>query len=241
VAAGASRVPVLVELFTSEGCSACPPSDELLGRLLQTQPVPGVQIIALKEHVDYWNRGEQKDPFSSAQFTERQRAYAEVFDTNEVSTPQMVVDGRAAFNPIEATRAKLMIAQAAYLPKAPVRLEWASGAAGGPPTLRVRVDSLGPAGGGETAEVLLAVTEDHLRSEVRVGKKETKVLENFAVVRTLQSVGNMEPQAAAPFSAHIEIALDKSWKRNDLRAVVFLQEVHSRRILGSAMAPLPAS
>jgi len=240
LAVGAPNAPVLVELFTSEGCPFCPPADELLGRLSQTQPVPGVQIIALKEHVDYWNRDDWRDPFSSPQFTKRQHGYATAFEKDQVYTPQMVVDGRAAFNGIGVTHAKQMIAQAAHLPKVPVRLEWVSAAADGPVVLRVRVDPLLPADASETTEVLLAVTEDHLRSEARAGRNEKKAPEHFAVVRTLQSLGNMKPQAGVPFSAQTEIALDKSWKRSDLRVVVFLQQIRSRHVLGSAVTPLPA-
>src|SRR5436305_2861413 len=96
--ASGKGVPVIVELFTSEGCSDCPPADALLRKLQETQPVPNAEIIVLGNHVDYWNHQGWKDRFSSASFSERQRQYSFAFNLDSIYTPQMVVDGQLQFN-----------------------------------------------------------------------------------------------------------------------------------------------
>src|SRR5579862_2899444 len=106
------RVPVIVELFTSEGCSNCPPADQLLARLERSQPVAGARVIALEEHVDYWNQVGWVDPFSSPQYRARQNDYALSFHVDNVYTPQMVVNGGAAFIGDDMNRAYQVIGAA---------------------------------------------------------------------------------------------------------------------------------
>ena len=112
-AASDRPVPVVVELFTSEGCSSCPPADRLLARLDQTQPIAGAQVIAIEEHVDYWNQLGWNDPFSSPQYRARQNDYAIAFHAKDIFTPQMVVNGQAAFVGSDMTRAYKEIGAAA--------------------------------------------------------------------------------------------------------------------------------
>src|SRR5262245_35879021 len=122
--AASERVPVLVELFTSEGCSSCPPADELLGRLVAEQPVESAEIIALSEHVDYWNRLGWVDPFSSPSATARQRQYVDAFDLDGAYTPQMIVAGRSQFTGSRRREALAAIASAAQEPHGKVTLRW---------------------------------------------------------------------------------------------------------------------
>lgn len=113
---------MIVELFTSEGCSSCPLADQLLSRLEKEQPAAGVEIIALGEHVDYWNRLGWEDPYSSPQFSRRQMQYAQAFRIEAAYTPQLVIDGRVELLGSDARRAPIAIIAAARTPKAGVEL-----------------------------------------------------------------------------------------------------------------------
>src|SRR5579862_2456501 len=115
-------VPVIVELFTSEGCSSCPAADRMLARLEQTQPVPGAQVVAIEEHVDYWNQLGWTDPFSSPQFRARQNDYAVAFHASNIYTPQMVVNGSVQFVGSDLNRAYHEIATAARMQTTSIEL-----------------------------------------------------------------------------------------------------------------------
>lgn len=222
----AQRTPVLVELFTSEGCSSCPPADALLIQL-DRQPIANAEVIVLSEHVDYWNRLGWTDPFSSAEFSRRQSRYSEAWGKDGVYTPQMVVDGHAEFNGSDGRKAQAVIAKAAQEKKAVVKL-----ALNGD-RLRVEVTDLPQSG---DAEVLLAIAEANLKSDVRRGENSGRSITHTGVTRRLEVIGTAKPGAA--FFADPKVSLEKNWKRPDLRAVVFVQERGSRRVLGAAAISL---
>ena len=125
---GEAPRPVIVELFTSEGCSSCPPADALLKKLSEQQPLQGIQIVALEEHVDYWNHLGWADPFSSDDFSQRQNAYAQIFGRDGVYTPQMVVDGQTEFVGSHSAAARDAILKAAAQPKLDVALGFSASA-----------------------------------------------------------------------------------------------------------------
>src|SRR6202044_1349495 len=118
----AAREPVVLELFTSEGCSSCPPADAILAQLDAQQPLGAAQVIALEEHVDYWDEQGWKDPFSSSTWTSRQNDYAGTLHSGSAFTPQMVVDGTQGFVGSRGGTARQEIEKAASNRKARIEI-----------------------------------------------------------------------------------------------------------------------
>jgi hypothetical protein len=218
---------VLVELFTSEGCSSCPPADALLMELDLRQPVAGAEIIALGEHVDYWNDLGWKDRFSSSQYSQRQSQYASRFNLGSVYTPQMVVNGRDEFVGNDTSRAARTIANAAH-PLAS-RPEIAIVAGGN--DLDIRIANAGK----HARDVFLAIAESDLSTQVGRGENHGRLLRHTAVVRELRKIG---ATSDGQFSGRTELKLKSDWQRAKVRAVVFLQDPSSLEIVGAAQAAL---
>lgn len=226
-ALAAADKPVVVELFTSEGCSSCPPADRLLEQLHRIQPVEGVQIIVLSEHVDYWNRLGWTDPFSSKAFSDRQHWYSMRWPAR-VYTPQAVVDGLIERVGSQARKIDKVIRAAAQEEKGKVEIVADHGAA------TVRVSALPR---NVPVEVRFAVVEDDLSVDVKRGENKGRRLAHVGVVRTFETVGEMRrDEGQASFEVPFEIEPD--WRRENVRLVAFVQERRTRAIVAAATVPV---
>jgi hypothetical protein len=229
--AQAPRVPVLVELYTSEGCSSCPPADALLESLLREQPVARAEIIPIGLHVDYFNSLGWKDTFSSSTFTARQRSYSPVFSDDNLYTPQIVVDGRQAIEGTKGDVVRHAIEAAAGRPHLPISI-----------TARLAADRLHltigvPAtpAAAEKIQVLVAITQDGLSSAVTRGENTGRTLHHVAVARTVQDLDSLSTKSSV---LEKQLSLAKGWGRSGLKAVVWLQGTKSREVYGAAAADL---
>ena len=234
----AERVPVVLELFTSEGCSSCPPADALLARIAEQQPVAGADVIALEEHVDYWDHQGWVDPFSSAQWTQRQRDYALRFPDHGVYTPELVVNGRSGFVGSRAGETYRAITDAVRQDHTVLVVSILKSDKGNHERVRIEAGKLLAAQQDDTAEVWLAITETGLHSAVNGGENSGQDLHHAPVVRSFRKAGIAAPNAAPSFMGESDLKVDSTWKRANLRIVAFIQERRSRHILGAAATRL---
>jgi hypothetical protein len=190
---------VLVELFTSEGCSSCPPADSLLSKLEDIQPVASAEIIGLEEHVDYWNHDGWEDPFSSSEWTLRQQEYVARFKGNTPFTPQMIVDGQREFTGNSSRDAVAAIQEAARRPKTQISITTEASTKSDVQHIDVRVGGLAGAAPQEPADVWVAVTENHLETAVKAGENAGKNLQHAAIVRSLHKIGVIQSKESSPF------------------------------------------
>jgi hypothetical protein len=228
-AADAPRVPVLLELFTSEGCSSCPPADRLLEALDQKQPIAGADLIVLSEHVDYWD-GSWKDPFSSPKWTERQRQYVRRFGLQSSYTPQLVVDGQSELVGSIQGEAMQAIQNALAKQKVPLNLSAVS-REGANIKLHLNIPAI-QASAKEGADILIALADDRAQSQVARGENAGRALRHVAVVQALMSVGKVA--SGEGFSGDFSLPVKaKSGVSGGLRVVAFVQDRLTGRVLGA--------
>lgn len=219
----------VVELFTSEGCSSCPPADRLLSELASQALEEGGRIFPLSFHVDYWNYIGWKDPFSDRAYSDRQRSYARAFGSRGIYTPQMVVNGVVGFVGSDRTRARSSIEQVLSIP-APVGLVLKYKVAMDSDPLVVEYElSDYPRG----AVLNLALVERGLVREVTRGENAGRTLHHENVVRLFKTV-----QPRGDGKGRIELKPDNSVVRENSAIIGYVQDPTTMTILGSALLEL---
>jgi hypothetical protein len=230
-------VPVVVELFTSEGCSSCPPADALLSRLSREQSVAGVTIIPLGLHVTYWDRLGWKDPSSLREATQRQQRYGALWGTDNIYTPQAVVDGQQQLVGSDEPGLRRAISRAAERPHAAVTVT--AGFEGEQIVTTVAVADL-PPGLKEPIDAALFITQDRVTTVVTAGENKGRTLHHEAIV--LLARDNWEPDLARPSATRLVSLSIRDARRflrlDHLNAVVVLYGRKTGRIVGAATAPL---
>lgn len=217
------KQPVLVELFTSEGCSSCPPADALLAQLDRQQSIPGAWAIVLSEHVTYWNDLGWKDPFSKPELTERQRRFGDQLRTKDPYTPQMVVNGQWEFVGSNVAALSKAVQEAANQerlhPPVEIRVE----------NLQVEGKTLHATiktGSGLGSLLFAALAADTPPAHVARGENAGRSLSHVAVVRSLVELG------APPKDYRLKLPLPVDMPEK-MRLILFLQDRKTGRVLGS--------
>lgn len=200
--------PLVLELFTSQGCSSCPPAD----KLLRTFAKDG-SLAPLSFHVDYWNGLGWADPYSRPEWTERQHMYARALGDTRVYTPELVVGGAAGMVGSNDGQIQQAIAKAKRPALLAATAAWSASS--------VAITSDVPAG----TEVLVAIYEAERSIEVPRGENAGRALTNSRIVRTLVRV---------PAGKKVEVAIDPTWK--SVGAIAFAQRT-DKQIVASAMLP----
>jgi hypothetical protein len=224
--------PILVELFTSEGCSSCPPADALLEKMDRPTAIPGAQFVVLSEHVDYWDHDGWKDPHSSGALTERQNEYVQELRLKTAYTPQFIVDGTSEVRANDGQAANKVFQEAVSAAKIPVRIGEVSIDPGNPSVVRARIEVDGESDS-RNADVYVAVALDRVESQVLHGENGGKHLAHVAVVVQLTKVGKLAK--GKNFAETVQLKIKPAVDPKNVRIVAFVQESGPGKVLGAAL------
>jgi hypothetical protein len=222
----AADSPTLVELFTSEGCSSCPPADALLAQIQREQP----NAVVLSEHVDYWNYIGWTDPYSSAAASERQQEYNRRFKLASVYTPQMVIDGTYQLVGNDKRAAYADIALASAAPKLKISLSQPREDAAKQISFHLTTAAVNA-----PATVYAVLAQNHGSQQVDRGENGGRTLMHVCIARTLKRVDTLA--AGKPFDGDVTLALPTGQSADDVHVVAFLQ-LDSGTVVGVATAPV---
>ncbi|MFP5234785.1 MAG: DUF1223 domain-containing protein [Acidobacteriota bacterium] len=224
--APSGKTPIVVELFTSQGCSSCPPADEWLAKIDRAQPIPGAELIVMSEHVDYWDHDGWRDPYSSAALTARQAAYVANLHIDGPYTPDVVLDGMRDVplsNP-QAVAAAFRASSHA-VPGASVQMQ------------RERSDQIHlkvtPLIARLKADVFVVEALERAETNVGAGENKGHSLTDVAVVQSMVKVGSLHP--GEPLEQTVQLKPVRGESAAHLRIIVLVQQKQMGRIVGAAM------
>lgn len=223
-AAQEPRSAILLELFTSEGCSSCPPADALLTKIDHEQPIKNAELIVLSEHVDYWNHGGWTDPYSSAAFSSRQQRYAALLHAEDIYTPQLVIDGSSQL--VGSDWPKIHGALQRSDPaarKLAIELKGSDTGRGKTVSILIR-----PQAEVSMGDVYVALAADYTETTVQGGENAGHRLAHTAVASSIKKIGSIS--AGASFTGDFKIPSQTT--RVPTRVVVFVQNSRTGRVLG---------
>lgn len=228
---------IVLELYTSQGCYSCPPADRLLAKLGDEASAHGRQLVPLAFHVDYWNYIGWTDPFSSADWSARQRRYRRALRQRSVYTPQLVIDGwRQCVGSDERTVRREIERAAREAAATTVDLQLTED---GQRRLRVEIEAeLGATVDAELLEIFFVVFQNGLVTTVPRGENANKTLENEYVVRRMDRAAIVAAMPGGTHSLTVTTELANDWKRDELGVAVFLQDPDTLRIYGASAAQL---
>lgn len=221
---------VVLELFTSQGCSSCPPADELLAQISKLNDEHKLPVVCLSFHVDYWNSLGWKDPYSKAEFTERQRDYARVFRNRSVYTPQLIVNGKTEFVGSKASAAREAIRDA-LKEKSRVQIEiktvWEEEK--NQCAIEFSLQGVSP------KQLLnIAIVQKQGTNKVPRGENAGRALAHANIVRNFESIAVENP------TGKVAIKLPEDLKPQDVRVVVYVQNSESKAISGAIATDVPS-
>jgi hypothetical protein len=233
-----TATPILVELFTSEGCAGCPLADLWLQKLDTSQPIPGGQAIVLSEHVDYFDHYGWKDPYSRSLFTDRQSIYARTLGLSSPYTPQVIVNGGSELRLNDPRQVSKVLLQAVRAPEVSVSIGAITVDGSSPAFLRAHIEADGSSEK-RNAEIYAVVALDHAESQVSHGENGGRHLTHVAVAQEFIKIGKVEK--GKTFSHDFQAKLKPGMDPKNLRLIVFVQEPNLGNVLGAAVQESAAS
>jgi hypothetical protein len=222
--------PVVLELFTSQGCSSCPPADALLSEIGSTTK----GVIPLAYHVDYWNHLGWSDPFSSRQFSQRQSAYAAAMNLDGDYTPQMVIGGDSQCIGSDSRSIERAVAAARNESDRGQVTVHASSTDAKTIQLTVNARPAMQSRPGSTQEVIVAIFENGLVTKIGGGENGGRKITYDYTVRRLLPALELNPAQGGSVEKHLRVDLDPAWSIDNLGVAAFIQDTESLRILGAA-------